>query len=310
LAPSFALIEEVPLTLSLPLCLEKELFLDMSDFSNPSHDFRGFIMELTGGLQESKAKETAKPEKDRQKKVEEVQTLAQTLETSAGNNSIEFEDILFYVCLPDFNNFKEPPHNEVRRLFRWLERRKVKTIRSLDIPDSTTHPMCDVLVEGAILNKFEINKLVWRKLDINLDILTRSHHADNFTEITLYSSGNWSVLYHWVSDEGLVKFKGVGCIPSSRSSFWCFFLSSPLLFYVHSFTFIPTFYFFSLYFVPKECNTSLTQREIASKGDHYHRSAQPVKCRCSTALTLCPFPSIVEESLKIMLSGRGSSQVP
>ncbi|KAL7901847.1 hypothetical protein HDV64DRAFT_143531 [Trichoderma sp. TUCIM 5745] len=159
--------------------LEKELFLDMSDFSNPSHDFVGFIKDLI---------ETAPPAENK-------------------NESIQFEDILFYVCLPDFNYFKEPPHNEIKKLFEWLRTRQVHTIKVLDIPDSTVHPMCDLLLEAAVFENFKVHKLTWRKLDINLKILTASRHASEIEDLTLYSSGNWSVLYHWVSEEGLVTLQ-------------------------------------------------------------------------------------------------------
>ncbi|KAI5863991.1 hypothetical protein GGS23DRAFT_596472 [Durotheca rogersii] len=110
-----------------------------------------------------------------------------------GGSSVEFEDVLFYICLPDLDNFKEYVHNEMWRLFRWLKSRNIGFIKSLDIPDSTTNPMCDALLEEAVFDKFEMGKLNWRKLDINLDILTRCQHAATLIEITLYSSGNWSL---------------------------------------------------------------------------------------------------------------------
>ncbi|QSZ30959.1 hypothetical protein DSL72_000518 [Monilinia vaccinii-corymbosi] len=75
------------------------------------------------------------------------------------------------------------------------------------MPDSTTNSMSDTFVQESIINKFEIEKFDWRKLDVNLDILTSSSHADHFTELVLYSSGNWSVLYHWLSDDGLAKLR-------------------------------------------------------------------------------------------------------
>lgn len=70
--------------------------------------------------------------------------------------------------------------------------------------------MSDELVEEAIINKFQIEELDWRKLDIDLNTLTRSPHADQFTKLTLYASGNWSVLYHWVlSKDGIAKLPNV-----------------------------------------------------------------------------------------------------
>ena len=65
--------------------------------------------------------------------------------------------------------------------------------------------MSDELVEEAILKEFAVEEFDWRKLDINLDILTQSPHADHFTKVTLYANANWSLLHHWISDEGLAK---------------------------------------------------------------------------------------------------------
>ncbi|OTA95155.1 hypothetical protein M434DRAFT_10064 [Hypoxylon sp. CO27-5] len=212
---------------------EKELFLDMSDFSNPSHDFKGFIADLTGVEPGSNSNSASRSENDEQddegyEDEEKGRTLqfssrkpttgetngasrssSRAIETSTGNTSIEFEDTLFYVRLPDFDNFKESPHEEVRTLFWWLSTRNVRIIKSLDIPDNTIRPICEELLEVAVLKKFEIHRLSWRKLDINLDILTSSGYASKLTDITLYSSGNWSVLYHWISEEGLVRLRGL-----------------------------------------------------------------------------------------------------
>jgi hypothetical protein len=152
----------------------------MSDFNQSSHDFTRFIDQLT--------------------------------QRSSPDNLL-FEETLFYVYLPDLNTFKKPcPHDGVRALFSWLgEHKGVKKIKNLNMPDSTTSPMSDELVGEAIIDRFEIEKFDWRKLDINLDILTKSEHAAQFTDITLYSSGNWSVLYHWKSKDGLAKLEWV-CI--------------------------------------------------------------------------------------------------
>lgn len=78
------------------------------------------------------------------------------------------------------------------------------------MPDSATSPMSEELVQEVIVDQFEIEKFDWRKLDISLDILTapKSKIRDTVKELTLYSSGNWSVLYHWASEEGLVTLGG------------------------------------------------------------------------------------------------------
>lgn len=150
----------------------------MSDFNQSSHDFNRFITQLT---QHSRV------------------------------DNLQFEETLYYIYLPDLNTFKKPcPHDGVRSLFEWLSGQKgVQIIKNLNMPDNTTSPMSDELVKDAIINRFHIEKLDWRKLDINLDTLTTSNHAAHFLDLTLYSSGNWSVLYHWVSRDGLEKLEQV-----------------------------------------------------------------------------------------------------
>ena len=125
-----------------------------------------------------------------------------------------YEETLVHVCLPDLNTFEdEYPYDWVRNFFSWLWNKKVRIIRTLSLPDSITNPICEELVEEAILNRFEIRIFHWRRLDINLDILTGSKVAHHLTEISLYSSGNWSVLYHWVSEDGLPKLPKVYFLP-------------------------------------------------------------------------------------------------
>ena len=152
----------------------------MSDFNQSSHSFHIFISELIS------------------------------------SKVLEFEDTLFHVYLPDLNAFKgNSPYRGVRELFVWLnDNKKVKKIKNLNIPDNTTTPMSDSLVAEAILDRFEIQKLDWRKLDINLDVITDSRYGQSLTNLTLYSSGNGSVLHHWQSEQGLKKLSNV-CVSKS-----------------------------------------------------------------------------------------------
>ncbi|EXJ88024.1 hypothetical protein A1O1_04951 [Capronia coronata CBS 617.96] len=153
---------------------EYELCLDMSDFNRSSHDFTRFIKKLRDA-----------PESD--------------------------------------FKFRE---TGTREFFAWLKNeKKVNIINDLKIPDSATHPPSEELIKEAIIDQFEIEKFDWRKLDVSLDMLTaprgelggsgnnitaldsecdpQPQFRDKIKEITLYSSGNWSVLYHWASEEGL-----------------------------------------------------------------------------------------------------------
>ncbi|KAI1112636.1 peptidase S8/S53 domain-containing protein [Nemania sp. NC0429] len=235
----------------------KELFLDMSDFSRPSHNFQDFISDLTDDLilsdDENESSDQAKHSgkegvndsdsvnpndkqgasstfmyntsspiaarfngellpSPRETKARPLIPSAITARNALAQDNptdrdvIGFEDIMFYVCLPDMNYFKEAPQSEIRRLFKWLKAGGVKTIRHLSIPDSTTNPMCDIIVHEYITKIFNIEKFDWRKLDMNLEVLTVGPKKE-FTELTLYSSGNWSVLYHWASKHGLAALK-------------------------------------------------------------------------------------------------------
>jgi hypothetical protein len=172
----------------------KELCLDMSDFNQSSHNFETFVDKLTQLDADLPEKETV----------------------------LRFEDTLFFVNLPDLNYVRQPcPHHTMQRLFGWLGRKGVRRIKKLSIPDNTTNPLSEAFVQQYIIDAFDIEELDWRKLDINLDIITGTEErrrlakkptSDTWkylTDLTLYSSGNWSVLYHWVSKDGLAKLPGV-----------------------------------------------------------------------------------------------------
>ena len=160
----------------------------MSDFNQSSHDFTRFVQLLTEG---------------------------------SSHENLLFEETLLYVNLPDLNTFERvPPPDRVRVLFSWLKDRGVKTIKNLNIPDSTTHPISGALVSEAIIQQFKIEKFDWRKLDFNLDILTDSQYSESLTDLKLYSSGNWSLLYDWASKDGLIKLKKVCDLPCGGT--WLF----------------------------------------------------------------------------------------
>ena len=171
----------------------------MSDFNQSSYNFRDFVRRFTN----------FDPGQD----PELVE-----IPVSKGGKAELFEETLFYVTLPNLNNIRKLcPHEGVRTLFWWLHHcQNVKWIKTLTIPDSTTSPMSDELLAEAVIEKFQIEEFDWRKLDISLDILTQSPHAKHFKIISLYSSGNWSTLYHWVlSKDGLAQLHNVSRPPRS-----------------------------------------------------------------------------------------------
>lgn len=187
----------------------------MSDFNRSSHDFKGFVEKLTK-IDPASSGNVRGDEKTQREPFGSRSGHAKSHVggSAAAIGRLDFEPNLFFVSLPDFNNFRKPcPHEGVRSLFHWLHGKGVKQIDELNMPDSTTSPMSDELVYEAILNVFTVRRFDWRKLDINLDILTRNPDtAKAITHLTLYSSGNWSTLYHWTSVDGLPRLTSV-CLP-------------------------------------------------------------------------------------------------
>ncbi|EFX04256.1 intracellular serine protease [Grosmannia clavigera kw1407] len=168
----------------------KELSLDMSDFNQKTHNFESFMEKL--------------------RKLESNDDADENY--GEGDGTMEFEETLLFVTLPDLNYVTQMCSNQtIQELFGWLKEKNVRKIRKLRIPDSTTSPLSDAFVQEHILDAFEIQVLDWRRLDVNLDCIINTAsreprpNAKALEELRLYSSGNWSVLYHWMSDEGLCK---------------------------------------------------------------------------------------------------------
>ncbi|KAJ5657425.1 uncharacterized protein N7484_001074 [Penicillium longicatenatum] len=170
----------------------KELCLDMSDFNSPSHNFEKFVDRL---IELNPLKASGSSEGD---------------QSPEDSSSLVFETSLLFVHLPDLNYIKQPCSPEVfRKFFQWLSR-QVENIRELKILDSTTSPLSDWFFCKFVSTKFHISKLDWRKLDIDLTILAET--GDYLEELTLYSSGNWGVLYHWTSLDGLAQYPKVSSL--------------------------------------------------------------------------------------------------
>lgn len=183
----------------------------MSDFNCPLLDFEMFVNRLTS---------TEAGHMDHDSDGEQDPSISPP-------GMILLEDTLFFVQLPDLNHVKRPCYQEtIRKLFSWLARtQRVETIKRLYIPDSSLTPLDDAFIALYILNQFKIEAMDWRKLDLNLEVLTSGSSGrrtepelaanwnvrNHLKELTLYSSGNWSVLYHWISEEGLARLPKVCC---------------------------------------------------------------------------------------------------
>jgi hypothetical protein len=141
-------------------------------------------------------------------------------------NDLVFESTLLYVYLPDLCRFSSSEvHAAVSKFFLWLEKKDVTTIVELNIPDNHMQPLSDEFVFDKVA-RFNVRNLDWRRIDMNLDFLIESRAAASLTDLHLYSSGNWSTLYHWASAEefnGLSALPQVCCIMVYGSRSWLIF---------------------------------------------------------------------------------------
>jgi hypothetical protein len=149
----------------------------LSDFDQESHDFAEFVDDLVANASSC---------------VEE-------------ENDLLFEDTLVYAYLPDLKRFTgKIVHTAISKLFDWLYRKGVRTILDLNIPDNQLQPLSDERMLEDVFQRFDIRTLDWRRLDVNVDLFLDKQ--PKLQELNLYSSGNWSVLYHW-SNVGLDKVR-------------------------------------------------------------------------------------------------------
>jgi hypothetical protein len=208
--------------------IAREFFLDLSDFNQDSHNFHHFVDDLA--LQAA----ARKRKKQRQLSKKQKEPLTTDGESSEDDCDLRFEDTLLYLCLPNLGRYSnEFAHTSVSRLFTWLYEKGVRTIMEVNITDNLLNPLSDDLIQQDLLNRFEIHSLDWQRVDVNLDTLTSSRvslanegssvrevssvigspsgaeSSPTFKALKLYSSGNWSVLYHWQSSEGLCKLTHV-----------------------------------------------------------------------------------------------------
>jgi hypothetical protein len=96
-------------------------------------------------------------------------------------------------------------------VFEWLRRKGVRKVIQIAIKDDDPPPHTDETIMCA-LEGFEVEKWEWRKNDIPSDVI--SSCTSVLQDITLYSSGDESVVRHWLSDKG---FGDVAKFPEVRS---------------------------------------------------------------------------------------------
>lgn len=134
-------------------------------------------------------------------------------------SNIKFESILRYVHFPDMSRKtwegQKEELQEVPLILRWLRQKEVKSILRLVVPDCRLNPLAE---DGlcTCLEDFGVVKLNWRRLDLGIEPILSL--ASTLTVLYLYSSGNWAVFSHWVSEGGLQKLEKVVMLGTSLVS--------------------------------------------------------------------------------------------
>ena len=91
-------------------------------------------------------------------------------------------------------------------ILSWLRQKGVKRILKLIVPDCRVNPLDEDKI-SICLKDFEVEQLDWRRLDLGIEPLLSLGHT--LSALHLYSSGNWAVLSHWVSNGGLERLEKV-----------------------------------------------------------------------------------------------------
>lgn len=100
-------------------------------------------------------------------------------------------------------------------VFQWLRKNHVERIIKVMVIDDEDPPHADSSIEEA-LSGFQVEIWDWKRLDLSTEVIYNSTNV--VKEISLYSSGNNSVLMGWASEQGLPnkdKFPKVFGLPSS-----------------------------------------------------------------------------------------------
>ena len=95
---------------------------------------------------------------------------------------------------------------EVPSILSWLRQKGVKRILRLIVPDCRANPLDEDKI-SVCLKDFEVEELDWRRLDLGIEPIASL--GLTLSVLHLYSSGNWAVLSHWVSNGGLERLEEV-----------------------------------------------------------------------------------------------------
>lgn len=102
---------------------------------------------------------------------------------------------------------------DLRAVFNWLREKHVKRIIRVAVLDYGDRGHAESAI-GECLRGFDVEYLDWIKLDVSSEVVCQSTKI--VKEVSLYWSGNYSVLMGWMSAEGFAnrsKFPEVGSQP-------------------------------------------------------------------------------------------------
>ena len=129
---------------------------------------------------------------------------------------LSYESTLKYARFPvldvyidDKDSFEKgalQEHREVFNILDWLqERKKVKSIMELDVPNRLINPHNKIEI-ADVIEKFEVEILKWKVLDLSLSAFNADKAKSRIKVLPLYSSGKRATISYGFSEEGLITF--------------------------------------------------------------------------------------------------------
>ncbi|KAF5855466.1 hypothetical protein ETB97_009126 [Aspergillus alliaceus] len=130
-----------------------------------------------------------------------------------------YESILKHVRIPSFEvTVNSQQHGEaictgqkqqlvkkvnVEDIFNLLWEKGVRKIISISVHEDGNNPYSDEVIES--LEKFDIEEWDWQRKDLCISVILKA--AGNARKVSLYSTGNRSVLQSWSAPDGLISLE-------------------------------------------------------------------------------------------------------
>lgn len=138
------------------------------------------------------------------------------------HNLLSYEQTIRYFEFPSldlkvedkeaFGDNVKSEHFEVFQTLDWLRTKGVKEILEVVIRDRLVNPHNEIGI-GLYVEKFKVEVLDWRFLDMSVSILKKS--KERIRELHLYASGKRSAIMHWLSEDGVRSLTNV-CLRTSE----------------------------------------------------------------------------------------------